>query len=180
MAAAVVMGVSGAGKSTVGNALARRLGWAFVDGDSLHPPANVAKMHAGQALDDRDRKPWLAAIAAQIDVWLGRGKPGVIACSALKGRYRNAIIGDRTAVRLIYLEGSQTLIAHRLTQRRGHFMPATLLDSQFAALEPPAPEENAIVTSIDNPVEAIVEHIVTALSSPNGTMIRAGMTMAPA
>jgi gluconokinase len=176
----MIMGVSGAGKSTVGTALARRLGWAFVDGDSLHPPANVAKMHAGQALDDRDRKPWLTAIAAQIDAWLGRGKPGVIACSALKRRYRSAIIGNRRAVRLIYLEGSQTLIAHRLTQRRGHFMPATLLDSQFAALEPPAPEENAIVTSIDNPVEAIVEHIVTALSLPNGTMLRAGMTMAPA
>ena len=175
MAAAVIMGVSGAGKSTVGNALARRLGWAFVDGDSLHPPSNMAKMHVGQALDDRDRKPWLAATAAQIDAWLQRGKPGVIACSALKRRYRNAIIGDRTAVRLIYLEGSQTLIAHRLTQRRGHFMPATLLDSQFAALEPPAPEENAIVASIDNPVEAIVEHIVTVLSSR-----QASMTMAPA
>jgi gluconokinase len=169
------MGVSGAGKSTVGNALARRLGWAFVDGDSLHPPSNVAKMHAGQALDDRDRKPWLAATAAQIDAWLQRGKPGVIVCSALKRRYRNAIIGDRTAVRLIYLEGSQTLIAHRLTQRRGHFMPAALLDSQFAALESPTPEENAIVASIDNPVEAIVEHIVTVLSSR-----QASMTMAPA
>ena len=84
VAAAVIMGVSGAGKSTVGNALARRLDWAFVDGDSLHPPANVAKMHAGQALADRDRKPWLAAIATQIDVWLGRGNPGVIACSVFE------------------------------------------------------------------------------------------------
>lgn len=169
------MGVSGAGKSTVGEALARRLGWAFVDGDSLHPPVNVTKMHAGRALDDEDRKPWLAVIAAQIDAWLGHGKPGVIACSALKRRYRSAIIGDRRAVRLIYLEGSQTLIAHRLAQRRGHFMPATLLDSQLAALEPPTPEENAIVASIDNPVEAIVEHIVTTLSLRQTTM-----TMAPA
>jgi carbohydrate kinase (thermoresistant glucokinase family) len=158
------MGVSGSGKSTVGAALAARLGWEFVDGDALHPPANVAKMHAGQPLDDRDREPWLDAIATQIDTWIERRTPGVITCSALKRRYRDRIIGDCANVRLIYLSGSREVIARRLAARHGHFMPASLLDSQFASLEPPGPDEDAIVTNIDRPVAAIVDEIVTALS----------------
>jgi gluconokinase len=170
-AAAVVMGVSGSGKSTVGAALAERLGWEFVDGDSLHPPANVAKMWAGQALDDRDREPWLAAIAAQIGSWVGHGTPGVIACSALKRRYRGRIIGNRAEVRLIYLSGSRDVIGGRLAARRGHFMPASLLDSQFAALEPPNADENAIIADIDRPVAAIVDAIVTGLTSQPATMM---------
>jgi carbohydrate kinase (thermoresistant glucokinase family) len=164
MLAAVVMGVSGCGKTTVGQALAARLGWEFVDGDTLHPPANVAKMRAGQPLDDDDRWPWLNAIAARIDAWIERRTPGIITCSALKRRYRERIIGGRAAVRLIYLKGSRELIAARLAERRGHFMPASLLESQFAALEPPAADEHAIVVEIDRPVAAIVEAIVTALS----------------
>jgi gluconokinase len=170
-AAAVVMGVSGSGKSTVGAALADRLGWEFVDGDSLHPPANVAKMHAGQPLDDRDREPWLDAIAARIDSWIEEGRPGVITCSALKRRYRDRIIGDRAEVRLIYLSGSRDMIGGRLATRRGHFMPASLLDSQFAVLEPPGPEEHPIVVDIDRPVAAIVDAIVTGLSSQPATMM---------
>jgi len=162
--AVVVMGVSGSGKSTVGVALAERLGWEFVDGDSLHPPENVAKMHAGQPLDDHDREPWLNAIAALIDTWIERGTAGVVACSALKRRYRDRLIHNRSKVRLIYLRGSHDLIAGRLAARRGHFMPPGLLDSQFAALEPPGPDEDAIVADIDRPVAAIVDKIVTALS----------------
>jgi len=164
IAAAVVMGVSGSGKSTVGRVLADRLGWEFVDGDALHPPANIAKMEAGQPLDDADRAPWLAAIAARIDEWLAAGTPGVVTCSALKRRYREAIIGGRRAVRLIYLAGSPALIACRIAGRRGHFMPASLLESQLAALEPPAAEEYPIIVRIEKPIAAIVEHIVTALS----------------
>jgi gluconokinase len=170
-AAVVVMGVSGSGKSTVGAALAARLGWAFVDGDSLHPPANVAKMRAGQPLDDRDREPWLAAIAAQIDAWIISRTPGVITCSALKRRYRDRIIGDRADVRLIYLDGSREVIGRRLAARRGHFMPANLLHSQFATLEPPLPEEYPIVVDVDCPIAAIVDGIVTGLSSRPATMM---------
>lgn len=164
------MGVSGSGKSTVGLALAGRLGWHFADGDELHPPENIAKMRAGQALDDADRAPWLAAIAARVDAWSAAATPGVITCSALKRRYRDAIIGDRARVRLVCLEGTQPLIAGRIAARKGHFMPASLLDSQFAALEPPTADEEAILTPIDAPVGTIVDHIVTALSSPQASM----------
>jgi len=170
-AAAVVMGVSGSGKSTVEAALAGRLGWEFVDGDSLHPHANVAKMQAGQPLDDRDREPWLAAIAGQIDSWIGHGTPGVITCSALKRRYRDRLIGGRAGVRLICLSGARDEIARGLAERRGHFMPASLLDSQFATLEPPARSENAIVADIDSPVAAIVDAIVTGLTSQPAKMM---------
>jgi gluconokinase len=158
------MGVSGSGKSTIAAALAERLRWKFVDGDSLHPAANVTKMRMGQPLDDEDRAPWLDAVAARIDGWFDHGTPGIIACSALKRRYRDRIIGGRAGVRLVYLCGSSKLIAGRLAARRGHFMPVGLLDSQFAALEPPASDENAIAVDIDRPVMAIVDEIVTALS----------------
>jgi len=165
----VVMGVSGSGKTTIGRALARRLGWLFQEGDALHPPENVAKMRAGHPLDDADRAPWLAAIAALIDEWRARGEAGVITCSALKRRYREVIIGGRPGVRLVYLAGSRALIAERLAARRGHFLPASLLDSQFAALEPPLPEEGAIAASVDAPVAAIVARIAASLA-PTGTI----------
>lgn len=164
------MGVSGSGKSTIGAALAERLGWRFVDGDELHPAENIAKMHSGHPLDDLDRAPWLAAIAAQIEAWAAAGTPGVVTCSALKRRYRDTIMGGRAGVRLVYLAGTQRLIASRIAARTGHFMPVGLLDSQFAALEPPSEDENPILTPIDAPVGAIVDHIVTALSSPRASM----------
>ena len=162
---AVIMGVSGSGKTTVGAALARRLGWLFQEGDALHPPENIAKMKAGHPLDDEDRAPWLAAVASRIDQWRDDGKCGVVACSALKRRYRDIIIGGRADVRLIYLEGSRTLIGERLAQRRDHFMPASLLDSQFAALEPPAAEEDAITVSVDAPVDTMVAQLAAALAT---------------
>lgn len=165
----VMMGVAGSGKTTVGRALARRLGWGFQEGDALHPPENVAKMRAGNPLDDQDRAPWLAAVAACIDRWRRGARSGVITCSALKRQYRDVVIGDRRDVRLVYLRGSRELLAGRLAGRRGHFMPARLLDSQLATLEPPAPDEHAIDVSVDAPVESIVERIVTALA-PSGTI----------
>jgi len=168
--AAAVMGVSGSGKTTVGEALAARLGWQFVDGDALHPAANVAKMRAGRPLDDDDRWPWLDAIAAQLDAWGVLGTAGVITCSALKRRYRDRIMGGRAGVRLVYLDGSRELIATRLAGRRGHFMPASLLDSQFAALEPPGRDESPIAVRIDRPIAAIVDGIVAALSSQDATL----------
>ena len=158
------MGVSGAGKTTIGKALAERFGWTFQEGDALHPPANIAKMNSGQPLDDSDRAPWLAAIAALIDDWRRRRIDGVVSCSALKRRYREIIDGDRPGVRLVYLEGSRELLAGRLASRRGHFMPAGLLDSQLAALEPPAAGEHAITVGIDAPVNTIVDRIVAKLS----------------
>jgi gluconokinase len=160
---AVVMGVSGAGKTTVGERLAERLGWEFIEGDRFHPPENVAKMQSGQPLNDADRAPWLAAIAAKIDAVQARSTQGVIACSALKRDYRRRIIGNRAGVRLIYLDGSRALIGARLAARRGHFMPAGLLDSQFATLEPPEPDENPITVGIDRPLDEIVGQIAAAL-----------------
>jgi carbohydrate kinase (thermoresistant glucokinase family) len=161
---AVVMGVSGSGKTTIGCAVAPRLGWSFEEGDRLHPPENIAKMRAGQPLDDQDRAPWLAAVAARIDEWRSRGENGVITCSALKRSYRQIIVGDRREVRLVYLSGSKELIGGRIAQRHDHFMPASLLDSQFDALEPPGPEEDPITVSVDAPLDKIVDRLVAELS----------------
>jgi carbohydrate kinase (thermoresistant glucokinase family) len=158
------MGVSGSGKTTVGEAVARRFHWNFLEGDVLHPPANLAKMSSGQPLDDSDRAPWLAAIAAHIDEWRRAGQSGVVSCSALKRKYRDVVVGDRPEVRLVYLEGSREVVARRLADRRGHFMPSSLLDSQLATIEPPGDDEDPIVVSIDAPIAAIVDRIVAALS----------------
>ena len=161
---AVVMGVSGAGKTTIGAALTRRLGWQFQEGDALHPPENVAKMHAGIPLDDADRAPWLRAIAARIDEWRERGEAGVITCSALKRKYRDVIVGDRPDLRLVYLTAPTKLIAERLAGRHGHFMPVSLLESQLAALEPPGPDEKVLTVAVDAPVDTVVERIAASLS----------------
>jgi gluconokinase len=133
----IVMGVSGAGKTTVGRILADALGWEFRDGDDLHPAANRDKMARGVALTDADRLPWLAAIRALIDGYLARARSAVVACSALKRSYREMLLGDPVQVKLVWLDGARALIAQRIAARRGHFMPAGLLASQFADLEPP-------------------------------------------
>jgi gluconokinase len=159
----IVMGVSSSGKTTIGKLLAARLGWTFEDGDRFHPAANVDKMKNGVALTDEDRWPWLRAIAAWIDDIRRAGGHGVVACSALKRRYRDILIDARADVRLVYLEGSEALVARRMAERRGHFMPPALLHSQFEALEPPGPDEHPVTVPIDLRPEEIVERIVPAL-----------------
>jgi carbohydrate kinase (thermoresistant glucokinase family) len=166
--ALIVMGVSGSGKSTIAAALADRLGWRFADGDQFHPAANVAKMSAGHPLDDADRWPWLQALADEIDRVIAGGGRIVIACSALKRAYRDLLVHGRDDVKLVHLDGSEALIAARLTQRRDHFMPPGLLASQFATLEPPAPEEHALVVPIDRSVASIVAAIVEQLRATQG------------
>ena len=161
--ALIVMGVSGSGKSTIGEKLAGRLGWTFEDGDRFHPPGNVAKMSAGHPLTDEDRWPWLQAIADEVDRICRDGERAVIACSALKRAYRDILVHGRDDVRIVFLDGTQELIAARLAARKGHFMPPGLLDSQFRTLEPPTGNENPITVSIDAPVEAIVDDIVRQL-----------------
>jgi gluconokinase len=161
--ALVVMGVSGSGKSTVADKLAERLGWAFEDGDRFHPASNVAKMSAGQPLTDEDRWPWLRAIADEIDRVCKAGERAVIACSALKRAYRDILVHGRSDVRIVFLNGSQELIADRLAARKGHFMPPGLLDSQFRTLEPPDASESPVMVSIDASIEAIVDDIVSQL-----------------
>lgn len=161
--ALIVMGVSGSGKSTVADALAKRLGWRYEDGDRFHPPGNVARMSAGHPLTDEDRRPWLQAIADEIDRVCRQGERAVIACSALKRAYRDILLHGRADVRFVFLKGTQDLIAGRLAARKGHFMPPDLLASQFRTLEPPAAGEHPITVSIDAPVAAIVDDIIRQL-----------------
>jgi gluconokinase len=160
----IVMGVSGCGKSTIGALLARRLRWEFEDADWLHPTANVDKMHNGIPLTDDDRRPWLEAVAAWIDDTRRSGGHAVVACSALKRRYRDILIGDRADVRVVYLKGEEKLIARRIATRHEHFMPRSLLHSQFEALEEPGPDENPIVASIEPEPREIVTQILAALN----------------
>jgi gluconokinase len=161
--ALIVMGVSGCGKSTVGERLAERLGWPFRDGDGFHPPENVEKMRSGTPLTDADRWPWLDAIAAWIDGQRRRGEHGVIACSALKRAYRDRLRAGHEDVRFVFLDGDRSLIASRLAARKGHYMPASLLDSQFATLERPTPDENALTISIVPPPDEIVDGVLKEL-----------------
>jgi gluconokinase len=153
------MGVTGAGKTTIGVLLAQRLGWEFVDADSFHSPANVEKIRQGIALDDADRAPWLSAIRKAMEGWVAAEKSMVLACSALKQSYRDELfIAGQT--KFVYLKGSYELIARRLRQRHGHFASETILASQFAALEEP---DNAITVEIDHTGEEIVADIIRQL-----------------
>ena len=159
----VVMGVSGSGKSTIASMLAQRLYWVYEDADWFHPKSNIEKMHHGEPLNDKDRWPWLHAIADWIDATRRNGEHGVVACSALKRAYRNILIGDRPDVRLVFLKGDLDLIARRIAARADHFMPSTLLESQFAALEEPQADERPIVVSIVPHPREIVETIANEL-----------------
>ena len=157
----IVMGVSGSGKTTIGARLARALGSEFVEGDDLHPPENVKRMTAGIPLTDDDRRGWLLAIAARLRE-AKRARIGlVVSCSALKRSYRDLLrsVGE-TEVRFVYLAGSRALLAERLAQRRGHFMPPALLESQLAILEEPSPDEGAWVCDIRQAPDAIVADLV--------------------
>ncbi|WP_448951447.1 gluconokinase [Labrys neptuniae] len=162
--AIIVMGVSGSGKSSIGERLSAGLDCPFRDGDSFHPPANIAKMHAGIPLTDEDRWPWLAAIAAWIGALRAAGEHGVVACSALKRAYRDALRDGHQDVLFVYLEGSAELIAARLAERKDHFMPPSLLASQFAALEPPGPDEVPITVSIEATPDAITADVLHRLN----------------
>jgi len=161
----VVMGVSGSGKSTIGTQLALQLHWEFEDGDWFHPARNIDKMQAGIPLTDEDRAPWLIAIADFIDQARLSGRHAVVACSALKRRYRTVIIGNRPDVQLIYLKGSIELIGRRIAARHEHFMPQSLLQSQFEALEAPGPDEHPLVVSIEPRPREIVARILDALKA---------------
>jgi gluconokinase len=165
---AVVMGVSGSGKSTVAALFAAALGCQFQEGDDLHPRESVEKMHGGTPLTDADRMPWLHRIAEEIDGWRARGESGVLTCSALKRSYRVIIIGDRPDVTLVYLKGSREVIGRRMAARHEHFMPVALLDSQFATLEEPTPDEHPITVDVGGwPIEIAVE-IVHQLEERQG------------
>jgi carbohydrate kinase (thermoresistant glucokinase family) len=160
---AVVMGVSGSGKTTVSVLLSAALGCQFQEGDDLHPAANVEKMRGGTPLTDADRWPWLRKIAEEIDGWRARGESGVLTCSALKRSYRSIIVGDRSDVMLVYLKGSHDLIHRRMAARHEHFMPVALLDSQFATLQEPTPDEHPITVDVGGRPAEIVAEIVHQL-----------------
>jgi gluconokinase len=157
--AVLVMGVSGSGKSTVGKALANRLGWTFADADDYHPPANREKMSRGEPLTDEDRQPWLEKLHDLLTEHALEQKTLVLACSALKEKYRDILVGDLEGVALVFLRGDAQLIAERMRQRE-HFMPVSLLETQLATLEPPT---NAIIVDIAQPLETMLEQVVTQL-----------------
>jgi ribose 5-phosphate isomerase A len=159
----VMMGVSGSGKSTIAEELSARLGWPFQEGDSLHPETNVAKMHAGIALTDADRLPWLERVAAWIDRQRKKKEPGIIACSALKRSYRQIIIGNRPQVRLVYLRGGRDVMAEHLAGRHGHFMPPELLRSQIDTLEEPDPSEDALTVDVGASAAQVADEIIRLL-----------------
>jgi gluconokinase len=167
----VLMGVSGCGKSTVAGLLAGRLGWDLAEGDDMHPLANVEKMAEGHPLEDSDRWPWLERVAGWITERTAACRPGIVTCSALKRRYRDVLRGDRVV--FVHLAGTREQIAQRLAVRHGHFMPAALLDSQFADLEPPGPDERSITVDIgaapDGEAAEILRRLGLTPTDPAGT-----------
>jgi gluconokinase len=174
---AVVMGVSGSGKTTVSALLAAALGSQFQEGDDLHPVENVEKMHGGTPLTDADRMPWLRKIAEEIDAWRARHESGVLTCSALKRSYRDIVIGGRPDVTLVYLKGSYDLIDQRMAARHGHFMPAALLDSQFATLQEPTPDEHPIVVDVGRPPAEVTVEIIHQLEQRHGNDGRESLSL---
>lgn len=160
----VVMGVCGCGKSSIGSALASRNGWDFIEGDDLHPPANVARMAQGQPLTDDDRRGWLATIGERIAAADRQGQGLVVSCSALKRAYRDQLTAASPRVLFLHLAGNRALIEKRMAARAGHFMPLSLIDSQFATLETPGADERAVTLSIDMPRDQLVTEAETRIS----------------
>ena len=160
----VVMGVSGSGKTTVAGLVAGALGWELGDADSWHSPANVRKMHSGHPLDDADRWPWLQSIAAWIDATRATGRHGVLACSALKREYRDILIGKREDVRLVYLRGDEHLISERQGARQHHYMPASLVHSQFETLEEPGADERPLSIDVTPSPREIARLVIERLA----------------
>jgi len=156
------MGVSGSGKTTVGLALAQKLGAPFYDGDNFHPPQNIAKMAAGIPLDDEDRFVWLVRLHDLIADHLAQGETAVVACSALKKKYREQLRQGNDGLHIVYLEGSFDLIRERMEARHPHYMKANMLQSQFETLEPPSPHDTLILIA-DDAVDNIVNRIVSSL-----------------
>ena len=159
----VVMGVSGSGKTTIASAIADRLHWDLQEGDDLHPESNVDKMARGTPLTDDDRWPWLDRVAGWIDEHLDAGRSGVVTCSALKRSYRDVL--RRDAVHFVYLDAGRDELEKRVMHRRGHYMPASLLDSQLATLEPPEDDEQVFVVSIDRPAGDIAAEIAERIGA---------------
>jgi gluconokinase len=164
----VVMGVSGSGKTTVGRRVATALGWTFAEGDDAHPPANVAKMASGQPLTDEDREPWLRALAAWIGAREAGGENAVLTCSALKRAYRDLLREGHPSVRFVHVTVDVETLRRRLATRTGHYMPASLLDSQVLTLEPLVPDEPGLVVPGDALPEEVVAAVITALDAGSG------------
>ena len=164
--AVIVMGVSGSGKTTVAELIAKRLGWPFMEGDRLHPEANVEKMRQGIPLTDADRAPWLDRIGEELKLWAAEGRSGVLTCSALKRAYRDRIRSARPDVRFVYIKGSEALIQSRVAARHHEYMPASLLRSQFEALEEPAADEQAVIVDATLSPEEEAAAAIAALGLP--------------
>lgn len=159
----VVMGVSGSGKTTVATGLAAALGWEFAEGDDFHPAANVEKMRSGIALTDDDRWPWLEAIGAWISAKEAAGESAVVTCSALRRAYREVLRRDRPAVRFLHVQAPGAVIADRVEHRAGHYMPASLVPSQLATLEPLAPDEPGVTVTTDSDPDEVLSRCLHAL-----------------
>src|SRR6202046_3728879 len=166
--ALIVMGVSGSGKTTVAELLAKQLGGPFMEGDRLHPPANVEKMRQGIPLTDADRAPWLDRIGEELKSWAAAGKSGVLTCSALKRAYRDRIRLARPDVRFVYVKGSETLIEARVAARHHEYMPASLLRSQFDTLEEPTPDEPVVTVDAGGGANEEVVAVIAALNLTAG------------